>query len=281
MIRKILLSTALVAAAFGAGASTQTWNFDKTITDNSNGNELTFNQHGVSLTVSAWASTGDGCDRLTMSPNANDSDSRNDFDVDSCVESAKLVQNGSGNHYSGLGVINRDEWSGENSAPDHALDNANEPLDNGVNNHDVDSEMVLLSFSEAVTLQSISAGWRWGDSDSSILAFDEDSGYSTNFFSGHQDWADIMDAGWDLIQESPSFQSNSLAVSTTTYSRYWLVGAFNSVFGGHHDDGDDAFKFSGITTLKQPDTGVVTANAPATLAMFAGLVGLLLVRRKS
>ena len=63
----------------------------------------------------------------------------------------------------GLGMYNRDYANGtdanEHSSPEHAIDN------NGR------FEMVLLSFSQMVELQSMRIGWKGADSDMSVLAY--------------------------------------------------------------------------------------------------------------
>lgn len=278
-----------------AFATGQTWDFSTAHTNNNNnGNTLQYSQGGVSLTMTAWASTGTGCATYdavgTNGVGGNhDANNTNYKDVDSCIESAKLEQITNSNGYLGIGIQNRTETS-SNVWPDHGIDNSNKDI----LDPELEFEMVLLTFSETVSLSSISAGLAYSDSDTSIAAFNMNSTQSFNgSFANHTTWMDIVgngtNGGWNLISDNTEFPSrngSSLSVSNSedVFSRYWLVGALNTALGGERwSDMNDSFKFNGITTVAGTPTGPntpISVNAPASFGLFA-LFSILLLRRKS
>jgi len=277
MLKKIILASALSLASMNAFATGQTWDFSTShVSDSHAGNTLSYHQNGVSLTVSAWASTGHGC-AAYQSPNSPLTDN------DSCIEEARLRQLSSGSNYYGIGIQNNNEGS-NNQWPNHGIDNAASV------SGEHDYEMVLLSFSKEVNLTSYTAGLTHDDSDTSVAAFTGTSSQFNGSFASHTTWSDIVgngvNGGWDLIDDNSQFgSSGTLNVSNDhdVYSKYWLVGALNSALGGGwYLDSNDAFKFSGITTVAHhggngnPPTN---ANAPAMLALFS-IAGLVLLRRK-
>lgn len=294
MIKKFVIASMMTLSSMAAMAGSQTWDFGTQHTSgNVMGNTLQYSVDGIDLTVSAWASTSAGCNTGGGYGSGTGSG-----DPDPCVKNAKLVQHGSGSNYSGLGIINRDEQSnGVTGSPNHAIDN----IKNGGNHEDLDFEMVLLTFSEAVNLSGVNVGWTGcssnggncdsahNDADMSILAYTRNN-TNPGFFNSHTRWADIVgsgtNGGWNLIQESSDVDDyNTLGVSNpnNVTSRYWLVGAYNEIFGGTHwTDSNDAFKLKGLVTASHvPPTGTVDVNAPATLFMFASFAALALFRRKS
>lgn len=277
MLKKLVLASAMTVASLNVFATGQTWDFSTSAVSNSHaGNTLSYTQDGISLTVSAWASTGSGCASF-QSANSSLTDS------DSCIEQAKLEQLGNSSNYYGIGIQNNNEAS-TNAWPNHGVDNAASITG------EQDYEMVLLSFDKAVSLTSYTAGLKYDDSDTSVAAFTGSSSQFTGSFASHTTWSDIVgngvNGGWDLIDDNDQFGSSlSLNVTNTNdvYSKYWLVGALNSALGGGwYLDSNDSFKFSGITTVAH-NTGTGTpptnANAPAMLALFS-IAGLVLLRRK-
>ncbi|MGB3725022.1 MAG: exosortase-dependent surface protein XDP1 [Glaciecola sp.] len=282
MFKKFLLVSAMTVASLNAFASGQTWNFNTASTSNSDaGNTLSYNQDGISLTVSAWASTGNGC-ATYHSPHSSDTD------TNSCIEEAELEQIYGNNSYYGIGIQNNNE-SSSNTWPNHGIDNASSI------HGEQDYEMVLLSFSQAVNLTTYSMGLTYSDSDSSVAAFTGSSSQFNGSFASHTTWSDLVgngtNGGWDLIDDNTQIvgknQSATLNVSNSNdvYSKYWLVGAINSALGGGWNyDNNDSFKFSGITTISHSSgTGtppVTNASAPAILALFT-LSGLVLLRRRT
>ncbi|TVZ41305.1 putative secreted protein with PEP-CTERM sorting signal [Alteromonadaceae bacterium 2753L.S.0a.02] len=156
-----------------------------------------------------------------------------------------------GNEY-GLGV----EYS---RYPDHALDNSRG-----------DYDMLLLSFDEAVSLDSISSGWRYSgsrSSEASIMAYGGDGAYDS--FIGKQ-WSDLLSDEWEGIGD---YRIDSLnapeAVNQGGFmSRYWLVGAYNSTLnlddevGTSFSSGNDFWKLKGVSVSVNP------VPLPGSLVLF-------------
>ncbi len=292
MIRKLLVASVMSIAASNAFATGQTWDFGSagqpTYAD---GNSLTLNNDGIQLTVSAWASTGNTCSPYSNSYANDGTDPSND--VDPCIRSANL-RNYSGN----LGIINEDEqswdygdYNWENGhlvrnthQPDdeigqHAIDNIQNLGGSHKTGNDYDHEMVLLSFSESVSLTEISKGWSFSDNDFSALVYN-----SSDPFTSIQNstWHNLVtDGGWDVV-DNGSLKPSSLLNTASTYSKYWLVGAYNSIFNGVESDHNDAFKLNGLKTVKYvPPTGGTNVSSPATLGMFAFFVALVVLRKRT
>lgn len=289
MSLKVVLAALISVVAVNVSATSQTWDFEGATTSNDTfGNTLNYTQDGISLEISAWASTGSGCGVVAA---------KDGIDADSCIETARLEQISDKRGYLGIGIQNSTETN-RNVWPDHGIDNANKSQ----NDNELEFEMVLLEFSEEVKLSSITAGLYYNkDSDTSVLAFMGEQGQTFNGAFNNANWADIVgngtSGGWDLIARNSSFKNGTQVGSGATlgisnsgdiYSKYWLVGAVNNIFnptGLENDwsDANDSFKFDSITTIAHADTtdtGVVNANAPASLVLVS-LVGLLLMRRRS
>ena len=267
----------IALSSASAFAGEQTWDFDDGhLSGHYAGNTLDLSTNGISLEVSAWASTDNGCNTGGTYGGGTGSG-----DPDPCIRDAKI---NNFNSY-GIGVENRDETAnGYTHAPQHAIDN----IKNGGNHADLDYEMVLLTFSEAVNVSGFDIGWTHSDSDLSVLAYTGNNN-SPDFFNSNTRWADIVgngaNGGWDLIQQSNDVDEYStLNVSNgSVFSRYWLVGAYNEVFGGQHWTNDnDAFKLKGLATVSHDDnTDTTTANSPTALALMGGFLLLMAYRRRS
>lgn len=290
-MKKICLVAIGFLVAGNTFAGTQTWSFGDhtdTLSSHSFGNTLSLASGAggdqVTLTVSAWASTGEQCN---INGQYNHYDSSNPSgDADPCINDASLQK-----WSSGLGIINRDEYGNNDyRAPQHAIDN----IKNGGYSNDFDYEMVLLSFSSEVNLSKLDIGWSLcgydpcttnsysnggRDADMSVLAH---NGSSQGFFNNQTRWSDITNQGWSLINHYADVKTGStVAISTPTYSKHWLVGAYNSVFGGAHwSSNNDAFKFAGLTTVTKETSTADPINAPATLGLFGLLALSILYRRK-
>jgi hypothetical protein len=279
MIKKFILASVLIATSASSFAAGQVWDFSGSMGINNTGNgfvQTVTNGNGIDVKISAWSSTGDGCGTVY-------GNSLNDYD--SCIESAKLKS-----WSTGLGVSNRDEDDGNNT-PNHSIDNTN-TIDNGRyadtnnNNHDIDTDMVLLTFDHAVKITGFGVGWVWDDFDSSVLAYTDTTEFTT--FDGNSNWSDILSQGWELIDQN--------AVASTTaardfavddqdvYSKHWLVGAFSRAFSQdtNWSDSNDAFKLSGLNVLQKPtDPNANPVSAPASVGIMLTLLAFMAYRRKS
>ena len=194
---------------------------------------------------------------------------------DDVVTSAYVVDLGS----YGYGVYNKDaEMDG--SSPDHAIDSYNTVS----RNVDYDFDFVLLSFSESVTLTG--AGFSWvGKTDNtqlSIAALDDLSG----LVSGDQTWSNIVEGALTAgSYDIESYESIDIAqFEETETAQYWLVGAYNSVFGELDSNMfDDAFKLASIGFEKASDmpenSNPTEVSEPNTLGAFLA-VGLIVAWRR-
>ena len=197
---------------------------------------------------------------------------------DDVVTEATLVK--LSNNY-GYGIYNADdEYLG--SSPDHAIDSYN-TLSYNV---DYDFDFVLLSFSEAVTLTG--AGFSWignsYDTQVSIAGLNDISSLT----SGTQTWSNIVEdaltaGSYDI--EYCEYVDYRADFSENASAQYWLIGAYNSVFG--QIDGtmyNDAFKLTSIgfaTDASDTPTTPTSVNEPG---MFGALLACALVigwRRRS
>lgn len=172
----------------------------------------------------------------------------------------KAVQTYVGNFGTSYGL--GDEKAG---TPNHAIDNEGGYFD-----------MLLLSFSDMVSLNSIDLGWIQGDSDVSILAFNGTAGQES--FAG-KSWESLLGNGWQSAGNYYNVGSSPKNVNPLNItSKYWLVGAYNALLDTHtNDNTNDYFKLQGIKVTKS-----VKLPEPSSLALLAlGLLSLVVVRRRS
>lgn len=257
MLKGMLVLAGLVAAAPAMAATT--WTFSDRSEGSSNGNTLTYSAGGVDVTASAWANTSGGSSNTLL-------------------DTAHL-----GSYGGGLGVRNRDNSSskgdpGENSSPEHAMDNENR------------FDSILLKFDEAVSISSIGNGYYPDDSDMSVLAYIGNS--QTPSLLG-KTYAGLVSDGWSHIGDLANVGSGA-SVSTSVYSSYWLIGAYNPVFDSSKtwSTGNDYMKLKTVVASVctatggatggvcggQPGTGV---SEPGSLALAGlGLLGVIGLRRR-
>lgn len=205
-------------------------------------------QGSVTATASAWANT-------VGSSNVQ-------------LASAFLTYNGS----SGLGIRHADSESTQ--SPQHAADN------------DGRIETFLFSFAgDKVNLTSTSFGWVQNDSDYSVYAY---TGAGVGSAAGLT-YANLTANSWTLVGHTDSNSSTgSKSISSSIFSSYWLIGAYNGT-GSGMDTNKDYFKLASVT-------GSTCANVPGgngcggtpggvpepgtLLLMGAGLLGLTRMSRR-
>lgn len=176
----------------------------------------------------------------------------------------------------GWAVLNTEESDG----PHQTIDNVKFP----------DYDFVLLSFSEKVTLDTLKFGWAnfsGGSQEVSVAAIGE-PGFN-KLTSETSTWSSIIS---NAVSSSFSIErlSGSKGVSNLNFSsaaKYWLVGAYNTVFGStpHGTKFNDAFKIAGIefsnTSTKPIDKEPPKqVSEPGALALMCLGLGLVLYRRK-
>ncbi|MGO4891355.1 exosortase-dependent surface protein XDP1 [Flavobacterium sp. W21_SRS_FM6] len=184
----------------------------------------------------------------------------------------------------GLGVLNSYETNSGSGDYSHGVDN--------YSGHYTDYDMILLSFSEAVTLDGATFSWLGkGGVDKtqvSVAGLNDISG----LVSGQQNWQDIANGSvasnsFQVINcETPygsTYVSDFAAIGP---AQYWLIGAYNTVFGDLGDDGslgNDSFKLASVGFTKVPDTGTkppTDVNAPSSFALLILGGGLMAWRRR-
>lgn len=237
-----LLSATLALALAGAASAATTWTLNTGSVTNG----------GVTVSATGWANTGSG----------------------SPVGSQLLEQQTLSLYGGGLGMTNKDACSpspcagdeNEYNQPEHAIDN------NGR------YEMVLLSFTQAVKLESVKMGWTSNDSDITVMAYNG-PGTGSSSLSGNT-WAGVA-AAWTSI-------GNYANVGTTTKlvngggvsSSYWLIGAYNplanpggSVFNSQYYD---YVKLASVATTPGGSVPV-----PGTLMLLGlSLLGMLSMKKR-
>lgn len=222
-----------------AGSNSSTWN---------DAESIALTSDGVEVVVTGWSdSEGDT------------SASNNKEYYDQIVEQGDLYYWGDSN---GWGVVNGDENS--NSVPDHSIDNYSSSLMYS------DQDMVLLSFSEAVSLEGISVGW-YSDGQNNILdvgAVAISSQDVANMSNGTSTWDDIY-SEVDMSTISKQGSSNYYALdSDAGSSTFWLVGLYNEMENCDYD----AFKLMGVTAKTSNGGGgtpPVDVPEPSSIAIFA------------
>jgi hypothetical protein len=271
----VLLS--LVCAQVSAG--TQTWEFTNSTDNNSqldystadyygDGNTINMMIDGISLEVSGWSDTRG--QSYTSTPET--------------VEQAELVYYGSRKYGAQLGMINQDEGD---DTPNHSIDSYDY---NGCWGDDID--MVLLSFSEAVSLEGITIGWAREDygtydstrkSDITAVAYTGDVNAGPNI--ANRSWSDIAsDSAWTFVENLMDATQNSYHTvdnNGNVLSNFWLVGAYNPVFSNtNYSTNNDGFKLAGITTSAASNPPATPVPEPSALLLMLASLGLLVRKRQ-
>ena len=205
---------------------------------------------GVNVSVSSWADTRGGFSY---------DDGR--WGYNNKVTSAGELDKFSG----GYGVSNEQDgryWH------DHAIDNHSASY-YGADATDYD--FLLFSFDSDVTLTGASFGWAENkyNTQVSVAGLSDISALT----SGSSTWKDVLQqsvtaGSFDVTYCDPGYTS---AFNFTSSAQYWLVGAYNTVFG---DIGgtlrDDAFKLSALGFNRSDSAGPgpsTQVSEPTTLGL--------------
>lgn len=242
------------------------------------------------LADSTWSNFGSGCSAtassgvaagntlncgtqtgVSLSANAYSTSNGASSSTGTTFAAASLYNWGSG---AGLGAVNVNENS--STTGPHAVDNV------------YGTDAVRLSFSQAVTLKSLTIGWTgstspYNDSDLSILAWTGTGtpGVVTGKTLGGA--GNTLLSGWTLVgnyADVGNLSAKTTAVSSTLYSSYWLVSAYNTAFGAgtNLSAGNDAFKLMGVSAKVKPSGSVPEPSSIAIIG--AGLLGLFAFARR-
>lgn len=150
----------------------------------------------------------------------------------------------------------------------------------GTPNHAMDNEagyydMMLLSFSSLVTLNTIDLGWISNDSDVSIMAF---NGTPSQLPFAGKSWESLLGNGWVSAGNYYNVGNSPKAVNPTNIaSQYWLIGAYNPLLDSIvKDTNADYFKLQSVKVSKY-----VKVPEPSALVLLGlGLLSLVAVRRR-
>lgn len=172
----------------------------------------------------------------------------------------------------GLGV----SYTGETTtSPQHAIDN------------NVRTESILFDFSTlgTVALNSITIGWKNTDADVSILAYTGIGGSMTDPTSlAGKTYSGLLSSGWQVVANKANLAVGTAATFNTgvtpVSSSYWLVSAYNSVFGSCSGctNNNDYFKLSGLAGDVTPPKKVPEPSSMALLGV--SLLGVMALRRR-
>lgn len=145
----------------------------------------------------------------------------------------------------GLGLINQNTGTihdpSEGSNPEHAIDN-NATSSPATTTTNAIYDMVLMEFSSAVTLTSLTVGWASGDADMTILACETGSA-CLDFTTTAKTYANLAALGWTYVEHSATNGATTgarlingatnadTAAANSVNSKYWLIGAYNPTLG--------------------------------------------------
>ena len=155
--------------------------------------------------------------------------------------------------YSGGGLGVNQEGTG---VPNHAMDNQG------------NLEMILLQFTQAVTLNSLNIGWADYDSDITVMAYQGPVTTNTSAAAGATVTAKNISnlkttagsTGWNLVGSYANVGVGSAAINASNLSSsWWLVSAYNSTIGGSVTGADDGTGNPTTANGSSPTTAEATA----------------------
>lgn len=269
-----LISSAVLTAGLTAPVMASSIYIDLLSPDSRNGainstyaKQYNYQENDLSLSVTGWsygtqATTTTTCTKYNPHGKCTKTSVTTQTSVKQAIEQEYVGK------WDGLGIEKTD-------SPNHAVDNAGGDFD-----------MHLLSFDQLVVLTTLDLGWYQKDTDVSILAF-TGTDFNSSSLLGKK-WEDLLGTGWSLVGNyyNVDYKPNTGAVNADKVAaQYWLVGAYNDVFGGfsgsnvNKTSGNDYYKLKGVTVEKPP---VVEVSEPSALLLLAlGLIGLGSVRRRA
>lgn len=187
---------------------------------------------------------------------------------------------------SGLGVTHGDDgYIDDSGSPQHSMDNQDR------------FDVMLFDFGgQEINLSQIDVGWRYNDGDISVLAW---TGGGTPDVDGvlYSETAEnLTSSGWELIgnYDVNSYSNGvySQNINTDVSSSYWLIGAYNPVFGScegsdvcSYESGHYDYDFVKLLALKGnlPDEPPPPTDVPEPLSLLllaGGLAPLAWRRRR-
>lgn len=318
-MKKAILTLALVASGLisqQAGAAVN-WSLGMTTGDNVTPTPAYGNSRGFSSGALSDSSTvGVTVTAFSATAGANIGGTQAQIDADA-GRNTRALETAYLSIYStnGLGVVNRDGSNTGAVAIGTVTGSDNYEKVSGGYEHSMDnqgrSDVMLLTFTEKVALQSLKLGWSNIDSDVFVLAWSGaaappllDNG-STTFASIAADTFNDPANGWRLINSLSNVVTNTNAAFNSggaVSSSYWLIGTggFNSAAtGGGVTSGDsdgaggwkafgattganyDYVKLAGVGGSKAEPNQSIVVPEPGSLALASvALVALIRVRRR-